>query len=138
MVAHPDDETIGPGSRFPRLDATVVQMTDGAPRERCWWGAPECPDREARPEVILIHPYEGGHPDHDAAAFAVHVVGRLLERERGEPPLLIEFTSYHIGEAGIRVGEFLASDESPIVAVELGEAGASCGNAPFHSRCAGR
>jgi LmbE family N-acetylglucosaminyl deacetylase len=26
-----------------------------------------------RPEAILTHPYEGGHPDHDAAAFAVAV-----------------------------------------------------------------
>jgi LmbE family N-acetylglucosaminyl deacetylase len=25
-----------------------------------------------RPEVIFTHPYEGGHPDHDACAFAVH------------------------------------------------------------------
>lgn len=24
------------------------------------------------PEVIFTHPYEGGHPDHDACAFAVH------------------------------------------------------------------
>ena len=24
-----------------------------------------------RPEVVLTHPYEGGHPDHDAAAFVV-------------------------------------------------------------------
>jgi LmbE family N-acetylglucosaminyl deacetylase len=30
-----------------------------------------------RPEAILTHPYEGGHPDHDAAAFAVAVA---LER----------------------------------------------------------
>lgn len=25
-----------------------------------------------RPEVIFTHPYEGGHPDHDACAFVVH------------------------------------------------------------------
>jgi LmbE family N-acetylglucosaminyl deacetylase len=29
-----------------------------------------------RPEVIFTHPYEGGHPDHDACAFAVrHAAG---------------------------------------------------------------
>lgn len=27
---------------------------------------------ERRPEVIFTHPFEGGHPDHDACAFAVH------------------------------------------------------------------
>ena len=25
-----------------------------------------------RPSIVLTHPYEGGHPDHDAAAFAAH------------------------------------------------------------------
>lgn len=27
---------------------------------------------EHRPEVIFTHPFEGGHPDHDACAFATH------------------------------------------------------------------
>src|SRR5262249_14674740 len=27
---------------------------------------------ELRPSVVFTHPYEGGHPDHDACAFAVH------------------------------------------------------------------
>src|ERR1041385_7109347 len=26
---------------------------------------------DVRPEVVFTHPYEGGHPDHDACAFAV-------------------------------------------------------------------
>jgi LmbE family N-acetylglucosaminyl deacetylase len=28
--------------------------------------------------IVLTHAYEGGHPDHDAAAFAVHAAGKLL------------------------------------------------------------
>ncbi len=28
--------------------------------------------QEHRPEVIFTHPFEGGHPDHDACAFAMH------------------------------------------------------------------
>jgi LmbE family N-acetylglucosaminyl deacetylase len=58
---------------------------------------------ELRPGVVLTHPYEGGHPDHDATAFAVHAAREMVE----EPPLLIEFTSYHASSDGIAVGEFL-------------------------------
>jgi LmbE family N-acetylglucosaminyl deacetylase len=66
------------------------------------------------PETILTHAYEGGHPDHDAAAFAVHAAAKLVAR-RGKPaPALAEFTSYHNGNPGgsgswMRVGEFLAA-----------------------------
>jgi len=28
---------------------------------------------EVRPDIVLTHPYEGGHSDHDATAFAVHL-----------------------------------------------------------------
>ncbi|HLI77367.1 MAG TPA: PIG-L family deacetylase, partial [Acidobacteriaceae bacterium] len=31
-----------------------------------------------KPEVVLTHPYEGGHPDHDACAFAVHAAVRMF------------------------------------------------------------
>jgi N-acetylglucosamine malate deacetylase 2 len=56
-------------------------------------------------DVVLCHPYEGGHPDHDAAAFGVHAACRLL----GEAPApnVIEFTSYHAHDGHIRTGAFL-------------------------------
>jgi LmbE family N-acetylglucosaminyl deacetylase len=58
-----------------------------------------------RPNVILTHPFEGGHPDHDATACAVHTaVARVALDPR---PLLVEFTSYHRGPEGMRVGSFL-------------------------------
>lgn len=58
-----------------------------------------------RPDVILTHPFEGGHPDHDATACAVH---RALERGVFDSALLlVEFTSYHRGPEGMRVGSFL-------------------------------
>ncbi len=47
--------------------------------------------REKRPAAILTHPYEGGHPDHDATAFAVHSACALLPA----PPEVYEFASYH-------------------------------------------
>ncbi len=63
---------------------------------------------ELRPEIVLTHPYEGGHPDHDAAALAVHAASELRKR-RGERdlPVIIEFTSYHAGASGMETSRFL-------------------------------
>ncbi len=64
---------------------------------------------ELKPDLILTHPYEGGHPDHDAVAFAVHAACRLLS---GFAPCLLEFACYHAGsDGGIRVLEFLPRAE---------------------------
>ena len=50
---------------------------------------------ELEPEVILTHPYEGGHTDHDATAFAVHLACGILRREGVPSPTILELTSYH-------------------------------------------
>jgi LmbE family N-acetylglucosaminyl deacetylase len=42
--------------------------------------------RQLRPDVVITHAYEGGHPDHDAAAFAVRAAVELLRRGRSQPP----------------------------------------------------
>jgi LmbE family N-acetylglucosaminyl deacetylase len=66
--------------------------------------------RALDPGVILTHAYEGGHPDHDAVAFAVHAASRLTGRE---PPVIVEFPSYHAGaEGGTVVGRFLPLGEA--------------------------
>lgn len=66
---------------------------------------------DIRPRAIVTHPYEGGHPDHDAAAFAVSAVVKQIEQEGGWVPAVIEFASYHngnpMGEPWMKVGEFL-------------------------------
>jgi N-acetylglucosamine malate deacetylase 2 len=65
--------------------------------------------REHRPSVVLTHAYEGGHPDHDATAFAIHAACARVTA----PPTVFEFTSYHAGEphseekADMEVGRFL-------------------------------
>src|SRR3954447_3535916 len=80
--------------------------------------------RELHPAAILTHPYEGGHPDHDAAAFAVHAACARVSN----PPEVFEFTSYHSAAAdqeaadppAMRVGEFLPRSDhgEPVVLPE--------------------
>jgi LmbE family N-acetylglucosaminyl deacetylase len=72
------------------------------------------------PDLLLTHAYEGGHPDHDAAAFAAQAAVRVLSRMHLPVPALAEFTSYHRGDdGGLVTGEFLP-DPQPVFAVELG------------------
>lgn len=72
-----------------------------------------------RPDVVLTHPYEGGHTDHDALAFGVRAACRMLERDGAAAPAVMEFTSYH-NEGGERVfNRFLPFDGAPVTEVEL-------------------
>lgn len=60
-----------------------------------------------QPKVLFTHPYEGGHPDHDACSFAVqHAVG-LLQGAGFPVPMVIEGAFYHAGKTGMVTGEFL-------------------------------
>lgn len=76
----------------------------------------------ASPEVVVTHPYEGGHPDHDATAFAVHAAVGLLGVSDARTPAIVEMTSYHLGPTGLTTGCFLRSTERPRQATKLGEA----------------
>jgi LmbE family N-acetylglucosaminyl deacetylase len=62
------------------------------------------------PEIIFTHPYEGGHPDHDACAFAVHHAVAINRARGGGRPLVIEAPFYHAGSAGFGSGTFLKHD----------------------------
>jgi len=63
-----------------------------------------------RPQIVLTHPYEGGHPDHDSIAFACHSAKTLHELEHPDSAFhLLEFTSYHADAGGITTYEFLPS-----------------------------
>lgn len=48
-----------------------------------------------RPDVVLTHPYEGGHTDHDSTSFAVHLACGALRREGVTPPAILELALYH-------------------------------------------
>ncbi|MHA3774640.1 PIG-L deacetylase family protein [Verrucomicrobiota bacterium sgz303538] len=167
VCAHPDDETIGIGSRLPRLrNVAVLHVTDGAPaamsdalrngfdtREK--YTAERRAELEAAlalvgvrrhqlhqcnipdqgtslmmavatltileflerfsPEVVVTHPYEGGHPDHDATAFAVHAACRLAHQRSGQEIGIVEMTSYHNRNGSLAAGKFIES--SPAVPI---------------------
>ena len=65
-----------------------------------------------RPELILTHPYEGGHTDHDATAFAVHMACGLLRREGLRPPAVLELASYNSLNGERTVQEFLPHERA--------------------------
>jgi LmbE family N-acetylglucosaminyl deacetylase len=59
--------------------------------------------KELRPDIVLTTAYEGGHPDHDAAALAVWAVQRSERHFEHR-----EFPLYHAGPAGeMMTGSFL-------------------------------
>lgn len=59
--------------------------------------------REREPHLLITHPYEGGHPDHDAAALTASIAMSGLSR----PPLHLEMTSYHAHDGRCETGCFL-------------------------------
>lgn len=62
-------------------------------------------------DVVLTHPYEGGHPDHDATAFAVHSAVALLRADGNRAPAVVEMTSYHAAADRMVTGRFLPSTQ---------------------------
>ena len=71
------------------------------------------------PALIITHPYEGGHPDHDAVAFGVHAAVRLFRRNGRPTPNVVEMTCYHNRNGVMATGEFLDRSECPMTTFEL-------------------
>ena len=70
--------------------------------------------------VVITHAYEGGHPDHDATAFAVHAAFGLIRQAGGTAPRLIEMAGYHGLGGAFTAGTFLAHPEAgPVATVPL-------------------
>ncbi len=105
--------------------SSAAQVTLGMPDQASSYRLPELTTRLAAllhdldPDVVLSHPYEGGHPDHDAAAFAVQGACALLARAHARVPARLELTSYHIANGAIETGEFLGQASRTIRSVNL-------------------
>jgi LmbE family N-acetylglucosaminyl deacetylase len=56
--------------------------------------------------AVVTHPYEHGHPDHDAAALCVALARSRLVDQGMEPPEHIEFPSYHLRDGQGVFGAF--------------------------------
>jgi LmbE family N-acetylglucosaminyl deacetylase len=65
-----------------------------------------------KPEAVFTHPFEGGHPDHDACAFAVHHAVRLAGEQASA--LIIEGGFYNACNGALETGKFLPYPRSPL------------------------
>jgi len=74
---------------------------------------------ELQPDVVLTHPYEGGHSDHDSTAFAVHLAAGMLLRQGQKAPVILELTSYHNYGGRRRFFSFLPFHTSRVRTVYL-------------------
>jgi LmbE family N-acetylglucosaminyl deacetylase len=60
-----------------------------------------------QPSVVITHPYEGGHPDHDTAALLARMAARELQQAGSDSFHLVEMTSYHARDGRRACGEFI-------------------------------
>jgi N-acetylglucosamine malate deacetylase 2 len=90
---------------------------------------------QLQPDVLLTHPYEGGHPDHDTAALIASLTLHNIkcDGESTSIPQLIEMTSYHAKESSCETGRFLPSDmeSRPELVIELSPDGRARKEAMF-------
>ena len=73
-------------------------------------------------DIVLTHPYEGGHPDHDATAFAVHGAQWLISRSGEAAPAIVEMAFYHAGPSGLLAQQFVPVPDSHAITLPLSTA----------------
>lgn len=61
--------------------------------------------------IVVTHPYEGGHPDHDATAFATHSALRLMKENGLRPPVLFEMALHPSSDFKAKLPEFLPGSD---------------------------
>jgi LmbE family N-acetylglucosaminyl deacetylase len=80
--------------------------------------ARELETRLAGADCVLTHAYEGGHPDHDACALAVHAACWRLRR-RDSAPAIIEMPYYRAGPEGWGVHTFIPYPQTEELVIDL-------------------
>jgi LmbE family N-acetylglucosaminyl deacetylase len=73
--------------------------------------------RDRKSHIVLTHAYEGGHPDHDAVAFAVHLAALLLAPQRHKL-FIFEMPFYRLGKEGAAFQSFWP-DTTPDITIAL-------------------
>jgi LmbE family N-acetylglucosaminyl deacetylase len=63
--------------------------------------------------TVMTHAYEGGHPDHDATAFAVHAAVALAPQP-DRPTLVVEMPYYRLGSSSLVFQSFVAADSTEV------------------------
>jgi LmbE family N-acetylglucosaminyl deacetylase len=67
--------------------------------------------QQSASDIVVTHPYEGGHPDHDATAFATHAALRLMKENGFRPPALFEMALHPSTDFKAKLPEFLPGPE---------------------------
>jgi LmbE family N-acetylglucosaminyl deacetylase len=79
--------------------------------------------QQSAPDIVVTHPYEGGHPDHDATAFATHSALRLMKQNGFKPPAVFEMGLHPSEDFLAKVPDFLPGTEGETTTLLL-DAGA--------------
>jgi LmbE family N-acetylglucosaminyl deacetylase len=72
-------------------------------------------------DIVVTHAYEGGHPDHDATAFATHAALHLMKQNGLKPPALFEMALHPSEDFKAKVPEFLPGPERETTTLLLDE-----------------
>lgn len=72
-------------------------------------------------DIVVTHPYEGAHPDHDATAFATHAALRLMKENGFRPPALFEMALHPSTDFKAKLPEFLPGSERETTTLLLDE-----------------
>lgn len=77
--------------------------------------------QQSEADIVVTHPYEGGHPDHDATAFAIHAALRLIKKNGFRPPAVFEMALHPSKDFKAKLPEFLPGGERETTTLLLDE-----------------